>query len=93
MALKDAEQLVRARENFVRKRREMVEQMIPPGAAASHFAPNFSGLQEAIEAIDRAIADEKSLPDGYGERLPVDDDLDRPVGGEDNVEHVNFEPK
>src|SRR4051812_22227455 len=57
--------LRQARENFVRKRRSMAEQMIPAGAAAAHFAPSFAELQAVIEAIDRAIADEEQLPDGY----------------------------
>ena len=70
----DVESLKRARESFVRKRREMAEQMIPAGAALAHFAPNFVGIQTAIEAIDRAIADEESLPDGYAaaEARPVE---------------------
>lgn len=59
------EVLRKARENFVRKRRAMAEQMVPTGAAGSHFAPNFAEIQAAIEAIDRAIADETALPDGY----------------------------
>ena len=57
--------LKQARESFVRKRRMMAEQMIPSGAAAQHFAPAFTDLQAAIEAIDRAIADEEQLPAGY----------------------------
>lgn len=60
-----SEVLARARENFVRKRRAMAEQMTPAGAAGSHFAPSFIEIQAAIEAIDRAIADEERLPDGY----------------------------
>ncbi|WP_375460190.1 hypothetical protein [uncultured Enterovirga sp.] len=60
-----AEVLRKARENFVRKRRAMAEQMMPAGAAGSHFAPNFVEIQLAIEAIDRAIADEEALPDDY----------------------------
>src|SRR5215207_11346923 len=55
VAEREVEVLKRARENFVRKRREMAEQMIPSGAAAAHFAPNFAALQIAIEALDRAI--------------------------------------
>jgi hypothetical protein len=89
MALRDAGVLARARENFVRKRREMAEQMIPPGAAAGHFAPSFTELQAAIEAIDRAIADEKSLPEHYGQ-------AHAPAGSDDapsNVEHVDFDSK
>jgi hypothetical protein len=59
------ETLKQARENFVRKRRTMAEQMIPLGAATQHFAPAFADLQASVEAIDRAIADEEKLPDGY----------------------------
>lgn len=61
----DIDSLKQARESLVRKRRAMAEQMIPAGAVASHFAPAFVELQGAIEAIDRAIADEEALPAGY----------------------------
>lgn len=61
----EADTLRAARENFVRKRRAMAEQMRPAGAAGAHFAPSFVEIQAAIEAIDRAIADEETLPDGY----------------------------
>ncbi len=70
MAAENIEILNQARENFVRKRRAMAEQMIPAGAAAQHFAPAFADLQNAIEAIDRAIADEQNLPEGYAAREP-----------------------
>jgi hypothetical protein len=63
--------LKQARENFVRKRRAMAEQMIPAGAAAQHFAPAFADLQASIEAIDRAIADEEKLPEGYAVAEPA----------------------
>jgi hypothetical protein len=43
----------------------MSEQMTPPGAAAAHFAPSFTDLQAVIEALDRAMADEQQLPEGY----------------------------
>ena len=65
MAEEHIDALKRARENFVRKRREMAEQMVPAGAAAAHFAPMFSDLQAVIEAIDRAIKDEEGLPEDY----------------------------
>lgn len=61
----EVESLRLARESLVRKRRAMVEQMIPAGAAVAHFAPAFVELQGAIEAIDRALADEEALPAGY----------------------------
>ena len=41
MAEREVEVLKRARENFVRKRRELGEQMIPSGAAARAFRPGF----------------------------------------------------
>lgn len=75
--------LKRARENFVRKRREMAEQMVPHGAAASHFGPSFADIQIAIEAIDRAILDEAGLPDEHAS----------PSHGENrssNIERVDF---
>jgi hypothetical protein len=85
--------LRRVREAFVRKRRAMAEQMIPEGAAAAHFAPSFANLQAAIEAIDRAIQDEASLPPGYAradEHVPADargnDSTDR-----SNVVDVDFD--
>jgi hypothetical protein len=88
MAQKDVDTLIRARENFVRKRREMAEQMVPSGAAAGHFAPAFSELQAVIEALDRAIEDEGNLPETYAE-LPTRE----AAPGESNVERVNFELK
>jgi hypothetical protein len=69
---REAEVLKRARENFVRKRREMAEQMVPAGAAAAHFAPNFAALQAAIEAIDRALIDETALPNDYACNEPAE---------------------
>jgi hypothetical protein len=74
----------------VRKRREMAEQMIATGAAAAHFAPSFVALQAAIEAIDRAIKDEESLPDGYASGEP---EPEQPTGGTEasNVVDVNFD--
>ena len=71
MAQEHAETLRKARENFVRKRRAMAEQMMPAGAAGSHFAPTFTEIQTAIEAIDRAIADEDALPQGYAAGPPA----------------------
>ena len=71
MAADPIETLKQARESFVRKRRSMAEQMVPTGAAASHFAPNFSDIQAAIEAIDRAIEDEGRLPEGYAAAEPA----------------------
>jgi len=71
MAEREVEVLKRARENFVRKRREMAEQMIPSGAAAQHFAPSFVALQATIEAIDRAIKDEENSPEGYASGEPI----------------------
>lgn len=90
MAETDAEMLRKARENFVRKRRIMAEQMMPTGAAAAHFAPTFAELQAAIEAIDRAIADEKSLPAGYAIEEAPADALDK--ADMSNVEIVDFDP-
>jgi hypothetical protein len=52
----------------------MAEQMIPTGAATTHFAPSFAELQTVVEAIDRAIRDEKALPSDYAvdePRMPV----------------------
>ena len=89
MAEREVEVLKRARENFVRKRREMAEQMIPSGAAAPHFAPSFVALQAAIEAIDGAIKDEESLPDGYA----FGEEPEPPTAGTEasNVVDVNFD--
>jgi hypothetical protein len=92
MAENDAEILRRARENFVRKRRIMAEQMIPAGAATAHFAPSFADVQAAIEAIDRAIADEERLPADYA--LPEEDEPAFSAEGErgSNVVDVDFDP-
>jgi hypothetical protein len=89
-ATREIEALKRARENFVRKRREMAEQMIPRGAAAQHFAPSFVALQAAIEAIDRAIKDEEILPDGYASGEP-EPELSSAGTEASNVVDVDFD--
>ena len=93
MAEKDAEALRKARESFVRKRRAMVEQMVPAGAAGAHFAPAFAGLQAAIEAIDRAIKDEEQLPPDYAQEEPeaISASEARSTEGS-NVVDVDFDP-
>ena len=91
------ETLKQARESFVRKRRIMAEQMIPSGAAAQHFAPSFRDLQDAIEAIDRALADEERLPEGYAAAEP---DVAEKTGNQDgaststasNVVDMDYDP-
>ena len=73
----------------------MAEQMIPSGAAAQHFAPAFRDLQDAIEAIDRALADEERLPEGYAAAEP---DVAERTGNQDgpgtasNVVDMDFDP-
>ena len=91
MLVNPTEMLKQAPESFVRKRRMMAEQMIPAGAAAQHFAPAFTDLQKAIEAIDRAIADEEKLPEDYALSEP---DGDGPTTGDatSNVVDVDFDP-
>ena len=83
------ETLQRARESFVRKRRILAEQMMPAGAATSHFAPSFSDLQTAIEAIDRAIADEERLPQGYAAEEPTPE-ISQVEGT--NITNLDFDP-
>ena len=61
--------LKQARENFVRKRRAMAEQMIPAGRQR-RISPCVSDVQVAIEALDRAIKDEESLPEDYALEVP-----------------------
>ena len=93
MAEKDAEVLRKARENFVRKRRAMAEQMVPAGAASAHFAPAFANLQAAIEAIDRAIEDEEQLPPDYAKEEPVAAPATEANGAQgSNVVDVDFDP-
>ena len=95
MAAENVEILNQARENFVRKRRAMAEQMIPAGAAAQHFAPAFADLQNAIEALDRAIADEEKLPEGYAAKEPETARPDLDNGNDaaaSNVVDVDFDP-
>ena len=93
MAERDAETLQRARENFVRKRRAMAEQMVPAGAASAHFAPAFASLQAAIEAIDRAIKDEEQLPPDYAQEEPVAAPASVTNGAQgSNVVDVDFDP-
>jgi hypothetical protein len=94
VAAENIEVLRQARESFVRKRRAMAEQMVPAGAAAQHFAPAFSDLQNAIEAIDRAIADEEKLPVGYAAEEPDRSEMSSQAGNEtqtSNVVDVDFE--
>ena len=91
MAEREVEVLKRARENFVRKRREMAEQMIPSGAAVAHFAPNFAALQIAIEAIDRAIKDEMALPADYASTTPEPEEMSGPATESSNVVDVDFD--
>ena len=94
MAAENIEVLRQARESFVRKRRAMAEQMVPAGAAAQHFAPAFSDLQNAIEAIDRAIADEEKLPQGYAAEEPNGSEVLSQASDDtqtSNVVDVNFE--
>ena len=89
MAEREVEVLKRARENFVRKRREMAEQMIPSGAAAAHFAPSFVALQAAIEAVDRAIKDEVALPADYASSAPEPEEVSGAASS--NVVDVDFD--
>lgn len=89
MSADPIEVLKQARENFVRKRRALTEQMVPHGAAAAHFAPSFTDLQAAIEAIDRAILDEERLPEGYAAPEPTPE-LATLDGA--NVTKVDFDP-
>jgi hypothetical protein len=91
VAEREVEALKRARENFVRKRREMAEQMIPSGAAAAHFAPSFVALQAAIEAIDRAIKDEVALPADYASSAPELEEVSSAETGSSNVVDVDFD--
>lgn len=86
MAQRQVDVLKQARNNFVRKRREMAEQMIPDGAAAAHFAPSFAELQVAIEAIDRAMIDEAAQPDEFAQH---ERSFETNIGS--NVEKVDFE--
>ena len=90
VAEREVEVLKRARENFVRKRREMAEQMIPTGAAAAHFAPSFVALQAAIEAIDRAIKDEVALPADYASSAPEQEEVSG-AARSSNVVDVDFD--
>ena len=89
MADEHVQTLRKARENFVQKRRSMAEQMIPAGAAAAHFAPTFSTLQAVIEALDRAIADEEQLPEGYA---PAETEPAAATTAASNVVDVDFDP-
>jgi hypothetical protein len=91
MAEREVEVLKSARENFVRKRRDMAEQMVPSGAAAAHFAPSFVALQVAIEAIDRAIKDEESLPADYGSVAPESEGMTGAPNDSSNVVDVDFD--
>ena len=88
--------LIQARANFVRKRREMAEQMVPEGAAVTHFAASFEDLQDAIEAIDRAIEDEARLrgseATAASESSAHANSANAARGANENVVAVDFEP-
>jgi hypothetical protein len=93
VAEQDVEVLRKARENLVRKRRAMAEQMEPAGAASAHFAPAFADLQAAIEAIDRAIKDEEQLSPDYAKEEPLAapaSEMNAAQGS--NVVDVDFDP-
>lgn len=94
MAQDDVEVLRKARENFVRKRRVMANQMVPSGAATAHFAPSFSDLQGVIEALDRAIKDEEVLPEDYALEQPEQaaGELATSTADTSNVVDVDFDP-
>jgi hypothetical protein len=85
--------LLKARENFVRKRREMAEQMVPDGAAGAHFAPSFVDLQDAIEALDRAIEDELRLfARQNSDQASGDSRAGAAPGANENVVGITFDP-
>jgi len=93
VAEQDVEVLRKARENLVRKRRAMAEQMGPAGAASAHFAPAFANLQAAIEAMDRAIKDEEQLSPDYAKEEPLAapaSEMNAAQGS--NVVDVDFDP-
>jgi len=93
VAEQDVEVLRKARENLVRKRRAMAEQMVPAGAASAHFAPAFANLQAAIEAMDRAIEDEEQLSPDYAKEEPLAapaSEMNAAQGS--NVVDVDFDP-
>jgi hypothetical protein len=93
VAEQDVEVLRKARENLVRKRRAMAEQMVPAGAASAHFAPAFANLQAAIEAMDRAIEDEEQLSPDYAQEEPVAAPASVTNGAQgSNVVDVDFDP-
>jgi hypothetical protein len=93
VAEQEVEALRKARENFVRKRRAMAEQMTSAGAASAHFAPAFVDLQAALEAIDRAIKDEEQLPPDYAQEEPAAAPASVTNGAQgSNVVDVDFDP-
>jgi hypothetical protein len=71
MAVEEVEALKKARKTFVQARRRWVARMnAPPGSPSATpedplaLAAQFSAMQAAIEALDRAIKDEGGLPPG-----------------------------
>jgi hypothetical protein len=70
MAVEEVEALKKARKTFVQARRRWVARMnaLPGTSGASEdplaLAAQFSAMQAAIEALDRAIKDEGGLPPG-----------------------------
>jgi glutamine amidotransferase PdxT len=62
MAQEHIEELRKARSALVSERRSRAKALVIPGARTSTALMSFIEVQQAIEAIDRAIKDEKSPP-------------------------------
>jgi hypothetical protein len=55
------EGLMAARGSLVRERRDLAKQMESGPAAANAVAKAFSNIQDAIEAVDKAMEDERRI--------------------------------
>jgi hypothetical protein len=62
MAQEHIEELRKARSSLVNERRNRAKILVNPGARTSAALMSFIEVQQTIEAIDRAIKDEKSPP-------------------------------
>ena len=87
MAEREVEVLRRARENFVRKRREMAEQMVSRGRRALRAELR----RLAIEAIERAIKYETALPADYASSATEQEEVSGAATGSSNVVDVDFD--
>jgi hypothetical protein len=79
MAKEHVDSLMSLRDHLVEDRRNMVESILSDMTNASELTADFCGLQQVIDAVERAIAHEHSLdrpPAAWGS-MPMGPDRSR----------------